>query len=143
MERSNRDMPELINFLRANNYRLDSVSFNPRFRGTTTAKFSKMANIDDINGNDVNDASIDITVDFDSRFDYRNAIIAEDGEVVYNDLTQVDREQFVNQLWNRTYDNSAPVVPQVVPQVPQGAPTNGGKRKGRKTKRRTIKNRRK
>jgi hypothetical protein len=138
MEVSNRDMPDLINFLIENNYELDSVSFNPRFGSTATAKFSKFAHIDEINGNDVNDASIDITIEFDTRFDYRNAVEDEDEGVIYNDFTQASGLQFINQLINETYDNPAPVVP-----VPQGAPTNGGKRKGRKTKRRTRKNRRK
>jgi hypothetical protein len=127
---SNRDMPDLINFLIENNYELDSVSFNPRFGATATAKFSKMAHIDEIDGNDVNDATIDITIEFDTRFDYRNAVESEDEGVIYNDFTQASGLQFINKLINKTYDNQHPV-------------TNGGKRKGRKTKRRTRKNRRK
>lgn len=138
MAHSNRDMPDLINFLRQNDYHLDSVSFNPRFGATTTAKFSKMTHIEELDGNDVNDATINITVDFDSRFDYRNAFIDEEEVVIYNDFPQARRQQFVDQLWNRTYDNPPPVVP-----VPQGAPSNGGKRKGRKTKRKTRKNKKK
>jgi hypothetical protein len=137
MEPSNRDMPVLINFLRQNGYQLDQVEFNPQFGGSARAKFYKMAHIDEIDGNDVNDAIIDITVDFDTRFDYRNAVEDEDEGLIYNDFTQARGQQFINQLWNRSYDNQAPAP---VP-VPQGAPTNGGKRKGRKTKRRTRKNR--
>ncbi len=138
MELSNRDMPDLINFLIENDYQLEQVQYNPQFGATARAKFSKMAHIDEINGNDVNDASINITIDFDRRFDYRNAVDDEDEGVIYNDFTQARGLQFINQLINQTYDNPAPVVP-----VPQGAPSNGGKRKGRKTKRRTRKNRRK
>jgi hypothetical protein len=143
---SNRDMPDLINFLRQNGYELEQVQYNPQFGGSARAKFSKMAHIDEINGNDVNDATIDITVDFDTRFDYRNAVDDDDEGVIYNDFTQARGLQFINLLWNRTYDNSAP--PPVVRAAPvvravsqRGAPTNGGKRKGRKTKRRTRKNR--
>ena len=140
----NRDMPDLINFLIENDYELEQVQYNPQRGATARAKFSKMANIDEINGNDVNDATIDITIDFDRRFDYRNAVEDEDEGVIYNDFTQARGLQFINQLINRTYDNPVvPVVIPVVPQVPQGAFTNGGKRKGRKTKRRTRKNRRK
>ena len=108
MEPSNRDMPNLINFLRASNFKLDSVSFDPQFGGTTTAKFSKFAHIDEINVNDVNDASIDITIDFDHRFDFRNAVEDEEEGLIYNDFTQARREQYVYQLWNKTYDNPAP-----------------------------------
>jgi len=32
----------------------------------------KIGNINEINRNDVNDAKITITVDFDTRFDYKN-----------------------------------------------------------------------
>ena len=135
MEPPNRDMPELINFLRQNGYHLDRVEYNPQFGATARAKFSKMANIDEINGNNVNDATIDITIDFDRRFDYRNAVDDEDEGVIYNDFSQARGLEFIHALINGTYDNPAP--------VPQGAPSNGGKRKGRKTKRRTRKNRRK
>lgn len=139
MEPPNRDMPELINFLTQNHYHLDRVEYNPDRGATARAKFSKMANIDEINGNNVNDATIDITIDFDRRFDYRNAVEDEDEGVIYNDFTQARGLQFIHALINGTYDNPGPIV---IP-VPQGAPSNGGKRKGRKTKRRTRKNRRK
>ncbi len=137
MAHSNRDMPNLINFLRQDGYDLVSVSFNPRFGATTTAKFSKMTHIEELDGNDVNDATINITVDFDTRFDYRNAVEDEEEGLIYNDFTQARRQQFIDQLWNRTYDNPPPVVP-----VPQGAPSNGGKRKSKKSKRKTRKNKR-
>ena len=137
MEYSNRDMPDLINFLRQNDYHLDSVEYNPQFGGSARANFSKMAHIDEIDGNDVNDATIDITIDFDRRFDYRNAVEDEDEGVIYNDFSQARGLQFINQLINRTYDNPAPVVP-----IPQGAPSNGGKRKGKRKTRKTRKNKR-
>jgi hypothetical protein len=138
MEPPNRDMPELINFLRTNGYQLVRVQYDPDRGASARAIFTKDANIVELDGNDVNDATINITIDFDRRLDYRHATINEEEEVViYNDYNQARGQQFINQLINQTYDNP------VVPQVPQGAPSNGGKRKGRKTKRRTRKNRRK
>ena len=132
MEPPNNDMPKLINFLRQNDYELEEVQYNPDFGGSARAIFSKMAHIEELDGNDVNDATINITIDFDTRFDYRNAV--EDEGVIYNDFSQARGLQFINHLINRTYDNPVPVV---IP-VPQEAPSNGGKRK---TKRKTRKNR--
>jgi hypothetical protein len=141
-EDSNRDMPDLINFLTEKSYRLDRVSFNPPYGSTAIATFSKNTHIDDLGGNDINDANIKITIEFDKRFDYRNALEVADADedepgvitytYTYDHFNEASIQQFINKLINRTYD-----VP-----VPQGAPTNGGKRKGRTTKRKTRKNKR-
>jgi len=77
----NRDMPELINFLRANGYQLVQVQYNPQFGASARAIFTKDANIVELDGSDVNDATINITIDFDRRLDYRNATINEEEEV--------------------------------------------------------------
>ena len=68
---SNRDMPELINFIKTNGYELEDVKYNQRSEDSARATFSKMTHISD-NGNDINDAMITISIKFDRRFDYKN-----------------------------------------------------------------------
>jgi len=139
MEPPNNDMPKLINFLRTNGYQLQQVQYNPQRGATARAIFQKTTHIEELDGNDINGATINITIDFDRMFDYRYATIDQEEEVVnYNVYTEDRGRQFIEQLIDQTYDSAPVVVP-----VPQGAPSNGGKRKGRKTKRRTRKNRRK
>ena len=68
---SNRDMPDLINFIKTNGYELEDVKYNRRSGDSARAIFSKMTHIND-DGNDINDATITISIDFDRRFDYKN-----------------------------------------------------------------------
>ncbi len=136
-EDSNRDMPDLINFLKANNYTLVNNGVT-QFGSRSTATFSKIGKLAEGNGTAINDATIVITIDFDRRFDYKNARVEEadsEGPISYNydHFTEDSVLQFINKLRDGTYD-PAPVQ--------QGAPTNAGKRKGRTTKRKTRKNKR-
>ena len=71
MEPDNQDMPKLIRFLQDDGYKFQKIDYNPRFGGSARAIFEKTTHIDEINGNDVNDATITVTVDFDTRFDYK------------------------------------------------------------------------
>ena len=114
MNNDNNDMPDLINFLKQNGYRFDGTN---QIRATSIATFSKDAGITELNGDYVNDANINITINFDPRFDYNNATI-NDGEVIYD---PPDPQSFMNRLWNVG---------------------NGVKRKGRKTKKNNKKNKR-
>ena len=126
MEPSNQDMPTLINFLRANNYQLEQVQYNPQFGGSARAIFVKQAPITELNGNYVNDTTIRLSVDFDTTIDYRSGVEDEEEGMIYN-YSQARGQQFINMLMNGTYDQ----------------PTTGGKRKGsRKSRRKTRKNRR-
>jgi hypothetical protein len=99
---SNRDMPELINFIKENDYDLEKVEYNPRSGGRTIAIFSKMAHIDD-NGDDINDARIIISIDFDTRFDYKNIAWLEEEQTEDDILDKA--EDFIQQLMDRTYDD--------------------------------------
>jgi len=77
---SNRDMPDLINFIKTNGYELEDVKYNQRSGDSARVTFSKMTHISD-NGNDINDAMITISIKFDRRFDYKNiAWMEEDHE---------------------------------------------------------------
>jgi len=122
MEPSNQDMPKIIKFLQDDGYEFQKIDYNPRFGGSARAIFKKMTHIDEINGNDVNDATITVTVDFDTRFDYKNGVEDEEEGIIY-DFDAGKARNFIEKLMNGTY--------------------GGGKRKGsRKSKRKTRKNRR-
>jgi hypothetical protein len=81
-----------------------------------------MTHIDENNGNDVNDATITVTVDFDTRFDYKNGVEDEEEGMIY-DFDENKAQDFIEKIMDGTY--------------------GGGKRKGsRKSRRKTRKNRR-
>ena len=50
---------------------MEDVKYNRRSGDSARAIFSKMTHIND-DGNDINDATITISIDFDRRFDYKN-----------------------------------------------------------------------
>ena len=122
MEPSNQDMPKIIKFLQDDGYEFQKIDYNPRYGGSARAIFEKMTHIDEINGNDVNDATITVTVDFDTRFDYKNGVEDEEEGIIY-DFDESKARNFIQKLMDGTY--------------------GGGKRKGsRKSRRKTRKNRR-
>jgi hypothetical protein len=125
MEDSNQDMPKIIKFLQDDGYKFKNIDYNPRFGGTARAIFEKMAHIEEIDGNDVNDGSITVTVDFDTRFDYKNGVEDEEERIIY-DFDESKARNFIKNLMDGTY--------------------GGGKRKARKgsrkSRRKTRKNRR-
>jgi hypothetical protein len=124
MEPSNQDMPKIIKFLQDDGYEFQKIDYNPRYGGSARAIFEKMTHIDEINGNDVNDATITVTVDFDRRFDYKNGVEDEEEGIIY-DFDADKAHDFIEKLMDGTY--------------------GGGKRKGRKGRkgrRKTRKNRR-
>ena len=124
MEDSNQDMPKIIKFLQDDGYEFQKIDYNPRYGGSARAIFEKMTHIDEINGNDVNDATITVTVDFDRRFDYKNGVEDEEEGIIY-DFDADKAHDFIEKLMDGTY--------------------GGGKRKGRKGRkgrRKTRKNRR-
>jgi len=123
MEPSNQDMPKIIKFLQDDGYKFKKIDYNPQFGGTARAIFEKMAHIEEIDKNDVNDGSITVTVDFDRRFDYKNGVEDEEEGIIY-DFDETKARNFIKKLMDRSY--------------------GGGKRKGsRKSRRKTRKNRRK
>jgi hypothetical protein len=123
MEPSNQDMPKIIKFLQDDGYKFKKIDYNPQFGGTARAIFEKMAHIEEIDKNDVNDGSITVTVDFDRRFDYKNGVEDEEEGIIY-DFDETKARNFIKKLMDGTY--------------------GGGKRKGsRKSRRKTRKNRRK
>lgn len=126
-ESDNNDMPALINFLKTNGYDLEHVSYNPR-GDTGKAIFSKMTHIAELDGNDINDATINIEIEFDARFDYKNAVYDEDEGFIY-DFNSDKVMDYIKKLINGTYENA------------KGAKGNG-KRKTRKNMK-TRKNRKK
>ena len=120
MEPDNQDMPKIINFLKNDGYKFQNIEYNPRFGGSARAIFSKMTDINENNGNNVNDATITITVDFDTRFDYKNGVYDEEEGMTY-DFDKTKAHDFIEKLVDGTY--------------------GGGKRKGRKGSRKTKKTR--
>jgi len=120
MEDSNQDMPKIIKFLQDDGYEFQKIDYNPRYGGSARAIFEKMTHIDEINGNDVNDATITVTVDFDRRFDYKNGVEDEEEGIIY-DFDESKARNFIKKLMDGTY--------------------GGGKRKGRKGSRKTRKTR--
>ena len=128
MELSNQDMPKIIKFLQDDGYEFQKIDYNPRYGGSARAIFEKMTHIDEINGNDVNDATITVTVDFDTRFDYRNGVEDEEEGMIY-DFNESKAHNFITKLIDGTY----------------GEGKRNGKGKGSRTgkgKRNTRKNRR-
>ena len=120
MEPDNQDMPKIINFLKNDGYTFQNIEYNPRFGGSARAIFEKMTHINENNGNDVNDATITITVDFDTRFVYKNGVYDEEEGMTY-DFDKTKAHDFIEKLVDGTY--------------------GGGKRKGRKSSRKTRKTR--
>ena len=98
----NPDMPKLINFLTNNGYEFKRVIYNPLTGSRTKALFYKMTTINEINGNSVNDATITITVDFDTRFDYKNGVDDETKGMIY-DFDKFKALDFIENLMNGNY----------------------------------------
>jgi len=122
MEPSNQDMPKMIKFLQDNGYEFQNIVYNPRVEDRARAIFEKMTHIMEVGGNDINDATITVTVDFDTRFDYKNGVVDEEEGMIY-DFDEDKAHDFIEKIMNGTY--------------------GGGKRKGRKgSRRKTRKNRR-
>ena len=123
MEPSNQDMPKMIKFLQDNGYEFQNIVYNPRVdEDRARAIFEKMTHITEVGGNDINDATITVTVDFDTRFDYKNGVVDEEEGMIYN-FDEDKAHDFIEKLMTGTY--------------------GGGKRKGRKgSRRKTRKNRR-
>jgi hypothetical protein len=61
-----------------------------------------MAHIEEIDRNDVNDGSITVTVDFDTRFDYKNGVEDEEEGMLY-DYDATKAEAFIRSLIAGTY----------------------------------------
>ena len=99
---SNRDMPELINFIKTNGYELEDVKYNQRSEDSARATFSKMTHISD-NGNDINDAMITISIKFDRRFDYKNIAWMEEDHDQEEILDKV--EDFIQKLIDGNYED--------------------------------------
>jgi hypothetical protein len=122
MEPSNQDMPKMIKFLQDNGYEFQNIVYNPRVKDRARAIFKKMTHIMEVGGNDINDATITVTVNFDTRFDYKNGVVDEEEGMIYN-FDEDKAHDFIEKIMNGTY--------------------GGGKRKGRKgSRRKTRKNRR-
>jgi hypothetical protein len=121
---SNRDMPELINFIKTNGYELEDVKYNRRSGDSARAIFSKMTHIND-DGNDINDATITISIDFDRRFDYKNIAWMEEDPDQEEILDKAG--DFIQKLIDGNYED-------------RGVGVAKGKKK-RKNKRKTRKNR--
>ena len=102
MEDSNQDMPKIINFLKNDGYKFEKIDYNPQYGGSARAIFEKMTHIDEINGNDVNDATITVTVDFDTRFDYKNGVEDEEEGIIY-DFDETKARNFIEKLMDGTY----------------------------------------
>ena len=101
----NNDMPALINFLKTDGYELEDVKYNPKFGGSAQAIFTKMAHIAELDGNDINDASISIEIDFDRRFDYKNAVFDEEEGFIY-DFSLEKARDYIEKLINGNYENA-------------------------------------
>ena len=61
-----------------------------------------MRKIGNINRNDVNDAKITITVDFDTRVDYKNGVEDEEEDMIYN-FDKNKARNFIQKLMTGTY----------------------------------------
>jgi outer membrane protein assembly factor BamA len=97
MEDSNQDMPKIIKFLQDDGYELQNIDYNPQFGDTARAIFEKMTHIEEIGGNDINDATITVTVDFDTRFDYKNGVYDEEEGIIY-DFDENKAHDFIEKL---------------------------------------------
>ena len=116
----NSDMPTLINFLNNDGYHLEDIDYNPRYGATARAIFSKDVHIAEINGNDINDANIIVTVEFDNRLDYKNGVMDEEEGMQYV-YDETKARTFIEALIGETYG---------------GRKSKRNKRKTRKNKRR-------
>ena len=98
----NSDIRNIIHFLSTQGYQFKGIDYNPRFGASARAKFEKTSGMDEINGNYVNDSSIEVTVDFDHRYDYKNGVEDEEEGMVYDyDATKADA--FIRSLIAGTY----------------------------------------
>ena len=105
VEPDNNDMPALINFLKTNGYELEDVKYNPRRGGSAQAIFTKMTHIAELDGNDINDATINIEIDFDTRFDYKNGVFDEEEGYVY-DFSLDKARAFIEKLIDGNYEDA-------------------------------------
>ena len=128
MQPSNQDMPKIIKFLQDDGYEFQEIDYNPQYGASARAIFEKMTHIDEINGNDVNDTTITVTVDFDRRFDYKNGVDDEEEGMIY-DFDANKAHSFITKLMDGTYGSGKG----------KGSRTGKGKGKGRRN---TRKNRR-
>lgn len=124
---SNRDMPELIDFLKTNGYDLEDVKYSRKLPDDATVIFSKMTHIND-RGNDINDAMITISIKFDRRFDYKNIAWMEEEDHDQEEILEKS-SVFIGKLIDGTYGDG------------NGMGKGMGKGKNKSKRRRTLKNR--
>jgi hypothetical protein len=102
MEPPNQDMPKMIKFLQDNGYEFRNIDYNPRVEDRARAIFEKTTHIMEVGGNDINDATIIVTVDFDTRFDYKNGVVDKDKGMIY-DFDEDKAHDFIEKLMTGTY----------------------------------------
>jgi hypothetical protein len=79
-----------------------NIDYKPRYGDRARAIFEKMTHITEVDGNDINDATIKVSVDFDKRFDFKNGVKDEEEGMIY-DFDETKAEDFIEKLINRTY----------------------------------------
>jgi hypothetical protein len=100
--RADFEIKQILQCLRTNGYELEDIEESDEQEVFICATFKKDVAFSEMNGNEVNDSFIQIKVDFDARFDYKNILEdEEDGTYIYD----VDKaESFITKLMNGTYD---------------------------------------
>lgn len=81
-ERPDFEIRQILKCLKTNGYELEDVEDSDEWHGNMDAIFKKDTPFSDNDGNYVNDSFIKVKIMFDTRIDYTNSYVDEDGEYV-------------------------------------------------------------
>jgi hypothetical protein len=120
------ELQRILNCLKDNKYEyMDSLEPG-KFDGCYNVKFKKDIMYSDKEGTYINDRHINVTIEFDTSFDYKTEYIKDrNGDFQYNSKNADKAQQFIEQVMDDTYDS------------PSASSKKGGRRKKtRKNKKR-------
>jgi hypothetical protein len=93
------EIRQILQCLKTNGYEFEDIEDNVRHYGTMNAIFTKDTPFSESDGNYVNDSSIKVKIQFDSRMDYTNQESYEDEEGDY--VPNIDQgDRFISSIFS-------------------------------------------
>jgi hypothetical protein len=100
------ELQRILNCLKENKYDMDSLDAG-KYDGCYNVKFKKEIMYSDKEGTYINDRHINVTIEFDTSFDYKTEYIKDrNGDFQYNSKNADKAQQFIEQLMDDTYASS-------------------------------------
>lgn len=99
-----RELQRIINCMKENKYEYDESLYAGKYEGYYKLNFVKQINYSDIEGTNINDRRIKVTIEFDTSFDYETEYKKNiDGDFFYDDNTNANKAyKFIKQIIDNT-----------------------------------------